>query len=80
MFVSLSVCLSVRACDSKTIAPIDLIFFTQGGVYTWLSHPLRLSGSGSGLKNLLNESSKLRDRTKYEIKDKVSHDMKRALC
>ena len=46
--VSLSVCMSVRARNSKTIAPINLIFFTQEVLYPWLSPPLRRSGSGSG--------------------------------
>ena len=52
MHLGLSV-LSLRKCNLKTTAPIDLIFFTQGLVPPWLG-PLRWygSGSGSGLKNI----------------------------
>ena len=38
--VCLSVCLSDRACNSKTIAPIDLITYTRRSML-WLGPPLR---------------------------------------
>ena len=44
------VCLSVHVHNSKTITPIDFIWFTQG-VYLWLGPPLRWSGCGCGLQN-----------------------------
>ena len=36
-----SVCLSVGVRNSKTVALIHLLFFTQEGVYPWLAPPLR---------------------------------------
>ena len=60
--VCLSVCLSVHTRNTKNIAQIDLILFTQEVLYLCLSPPLRLSRSG--LKNLVKDSSPLRDRTK----------------
>ena len=50
----LSVCISVRTRKSKTIAPIDSIFFTQEVLCPRLGAPLRLSRSrsGSGLNNV----------------------------
>ena len=67
--------MSVRTRNSKTIAPIDLIFFTEEVLYPLPGPPLRLSGFGSGLENLFEDSSPLGDRTKYIIK--VRHDIKR---
>ena len=46
-------------------------------VYTWLGPPVRLSLSGSGVKNLLKDSSPSRDGAKYCLK--VRHDVRRAL-
>ena len=65
------------ACNSNTIVLIDLILFTQEALYLWLGPAIRISGSGYGLKNLLKDSSQLRDRTKYSII--VRHDDKRVL-
>ena len=33
--------LSVRTCNSKTIAPIDLIFLPEDALYPWLGPTLR---------------------------------------
>ena len=64
-------CLSGWMSNSKTIAPIDLIIIPVA--------PVRRSGSGSGygLKNIFQESSRLRDRTQYAIN--LRHDIKLAL-
>ena len=72
--VCLSVCLSVRTRNKKTIAPIDLIFYTRsiGLLYPWLGLPLRRSGSRRN--NSFKDSSPLGDGTKYVIK--VRHDVK----
>ena len=77
--VCLSVYLSVHTRNSKTISRIESIFFTQDVLYPWLRPPARSSGLGSGygLKDLLTDSSPLRDRTKYAIN--VCHVIKRAL-
>ena len=59
-----SVCLS--ACvTQKLLLQLTGFFFTQNGVYPWLRPSVKLfaSGSGSGLQNILNDSSPLRDRT-----------------
>ena len=48
MFVCLSACLSVRARNSKTISPIDLIFYTIVSIPAWLGPPLRLGLFRSG--------------------------------
>ena len=74
MFVCMSVCPRVY---SKTIAPIDYICLHQK-VYPWLCPPKMIqNGSGSGLNNLLNDSSPFRDGTKHDIK--VRRGVKRAL-
>ena len=61
--VCLSVCMSVRTRNSKTIAPIDLMFYTQEVLCTWLGPPFKIIriGIGSALKNLFKDSSPLRD-------------------
>ena len=62
-------CLSGWMSNSNTIAPIDLIIIPVA--------PVRRSGSGYGLKNKFQESSRLRDRTQYAIN--LRHDIKLAL-
>ena len=69
------VCLSVCLSGRETIAPIDWFFLHE--MYYARGSVLLGSGSGSGLKNLFNHSSALRDRTKYAMK--VHHNIKRAL-
>ena len=79
--VCLSVCMSVGTRNSNNSASIDLIFVTPEGLCMWLVPPLRWFGSisGSGLKDIINESSPLGDGTKYAINIICKED-KRALC
>ena len=41
VYQGMSVCMSIRACNSKPSAPFDLIFFTHGILSPWLGPPLR---------------------------------------
>ena len=80
MLTGLSVCLSVcqYVClrNSKTIAPID--FYTRSIIpVARSSSKITGLGSASGHKNLLKDSSPLRDRTKYAIR--VRHNVIRAV-
>ena len=83
LFVSPSVCLSVRTRNSKTIATIDSIFYTINSMPVARSSSSSSDtvsfqiGSRSELKNIFNDSSPSGDRTKYATK--VRHDVKRAL-
>ena len=54
-----SVCLSVRMCISKTVAPIDLIFFTQEVLYPWLGLSSMIALSIEYSCHLSNKSSLL---------------------
>ena len=71
--LGLSVCLSGRLTQKLLLRLTS--FFTHQIIYPWLGPPLRLSGSG--LKNLLNDSFPLGDTTKYAIK--LCHNVKRPL-
>ena len=73
--VCMFVCVTFGVHSTKTITPIDFYLFTQEGVYPCLDPPVRWSGSG--LQNLLKDSSPLRDRTKYDIE--VRNDVNDAL-
>ena len=57
MNLNLFVCLFVRACNSKNIAPVDLIYLHKNEL-TRGSGLLRLPGSASGFgrNNLLKDS------------------------
>ena len=73
MHLGLSVCLP-RCITQNYIAPIDLILFTQEVLSLWLA-PLRCTDHvPDPLKNWLQDSSPLRDRLEYAIKE--HHDVK----
>ena len=66
--------LSVRTCNSKTTAPIDNDLLTQEVFYPWLTPSFMMIRIW--LKNLLNDSWALRDRTKCAIKDAVTSNVR----
>ena len=69
--VCLSVCLYVcPGVELKNYRSNWLAFFIQEVLSLWLSPPLRC---GSGLENLLKDSSPLRDRTEYAMKSNVRY-------